>query len=264
MLLILFLFFIGLFFGSFFLVLADRLPRGESVLFGRSHCDHCRHVLSWKDLFPVISYLLLKGKCRYCKKKLSVYYPTVELFTGGLFALTYIMVTQQGFMIHDLGFTNIWFLLFYLFITGVLTVIFFADLKYGIIPFAALFPAIIITVLYFILNTEYEILVHLYAALGAAGFFLVLFLATRGRGMGFGDVVFAFFMGLLLGYPSVIVALYLAFLTGTAVSLILIIGRRKKFFGSSIPFGPFLIFGTYVSMFWGESIVSTALYILMR
>src|SRR3989344_5965745 len=92
------------------------------------------------------------------------------------------------------------------------------------------------------------------SAVGASLFFLALFLITKGRGMGFGDVKFAFLMGLVLGFPGIIVALYIAFLTGALVGCILIIWRRKKMFGTSIPFGPFLVLGTFVSIFWGESI----------
>lgn len=243
---LLLIFVLGLAIGSFLLVLADRIPKNEPVFLGRSHCDHCQKTLSYKDLVPFFSFIAFNGKCRYCKKSLSLYYPAVELLTGVLFVLTYLMVAHG-----ELG--------FFLFIVSVLVVIFFADLKYGLIPFVIIFPAIIITFLYIILNTQYVIQNHFLSALGAAGFFLLIFLITRGRGMGFGDVVLAFFMGLLLGFPEIIVALYAAFLTGTAASLILILRGKKKFFGSTIPFGPFLILGTYVSLFWGKTIISFVL-----
>src|SRR3989344_4261908 len=175
-----------------------------------------------------------------------------------LFVLTYLMIAQTSSMYYVASIKYVE-LIYYLFIVSVLIVIFFADLKYGLIPFVVIFPAIILSFLYFILNTQYLIPNHLYAALGASVFFLLIFLITRGRGMGFGDVVLAFFMGLLLGFPNIIVSLYVAFLTGTIISLILILGGKKKFFGSTIPFGPFLILGTYISLFWGDMIVAFAL-----
>lgn len=252
------LFVFGLATGSFLLVLADRIPKKEPVFLGRSHCDHCQKTLSYKDLVPFFSFIALNGKCRYCKKPLSLYYPAVELLTGVLFVLTYLMVAQTSSMYYVASIKYVE-LIYYLFIVSVLIVIFFADLKYGLIPFVVIFPAIIITFLYIILNTQYVIPNHLLSAIGASAFFLIIFLITRGRGMGFGDVVLAFFMGLLLGFPEIIVALYVAFLTGTIVSFILILGGKKKFFGSTIPFGPFLILGTYVSLFWGNAIINFAL-----
>lgn len=255
----LFLIFVfGLASGSFLLVLADRIPRNEPVFLSRSRCDNCKKALVYNDLVPFFSFIALNGKCRYCKKPLSVYYPAVELLTGILFVLTYISVIQSSSMYYVVSSKYIE-LAFFLFIVSCLIVIFFADLKYGLIPFVVIFPATIVTFLYLILNTQYLIPNHLYAALGASVFFLLIFLITRGRGMGFGDVVLAFFMGLLLGFPGIIVALYVAFLTGTAASLILILGGKKKFFGSTIPFGPFLILGTYVSLFWGKTIISFVL-----
>ncbi len=245
------LFVFGLCVGSFLLVLADRIPRGEPIFLGRSQCDSCRKTLSYRDLVPFFSFIALNGKCRYCKKPLSLYYPMVELLTGILFVITYLMVAKESIKYGEFA--------FFLFIVSVLIVIFFTDLKYGLIPFVVIFPAIILSFLYVILNTQYAIPNRLLSALGAAGFFLAIFLITRGRGMGFGDVVLAFFMGVLLGFPGIVVALYVAFLTGTIVSLILILGGKKKFFGSTIPFGPFLILGTFISLFWGEMIVAFVL-----
>lgn len=250
-----FLFLLGLAVGSFLLVVVDRLPRGESFFKGRSHCDHCKHTLSWKDLVPFFSFVFLNGRCRYCHKSLSIYYPLVELLTGILFVITYIAISHQStyYLLHTTYYIAT--LLYFLFITCVLIVIFFTDLKSGIIPFPIVFPAIALVLLYILLTTDYMLPNHIFSALSAFLFFLILFLITRGRGMGFGDVVLAFFMGLLLGFPSIIVAFYIAFLTGTFISLILIIGKKKRFFGSTIPFGPFLIFGTYIAMFWGDKLI---------
>ena len=148
---------------------------------------------------------------------------------------------------------------YYLFIISCLIAIFFADLKYGIIPDKIIFPAIIVSFLYLILNTNYLILPYLLSAFGACFFFLFLFLITKRRGMGFGDVKFAFLMGLILGFPKIVVGLYVAFLTGAIVGCILIAWRKKKLFGTSIPFGPFLAIGVIVAIFYGEILIQNFL-----
>lgn len=241
----------GLCVGSFLNVLIDRLPREESVIKGRSHCEKCKKELAWLDLIPLVSFLSLQGKCRYCRTRLSFYYPIIELTTGVLFVTTLYLL--GGIRIYDLRFMIS--LGYYLFITSSLIVVFFTDLKYGIIPDKVIVPAILISFLYLILNTNYLILPHLLSALGACLFFLILFLITKGKGMGFGDVKFAFLMGLVLGFPKIIVSLYIAFLTGAIIGCILIIWRKRKLKGASIPFGPFLVLGTFIAIFWGELVL---------
>src|SRR5438309_1977970 len=136
-------FIVGLFLGSFLLVVIDRFGTKESIITGRSRCDMCKRKLAWYDLFPLLS-----------------------------------------------------------------------------------------------------------------------FISTAGKGMGFGDVVFAGFMGLLLGYPKVVVALYIAFLSGAIISLFLIGLKKKKLHGSTIPFGPFLVFGTYVCLLYGSQLLTFFLRVL--
>jgi leader peptidase (prepilin peptidase) / N-methyltransferase len=245
------IFILGLCVGSFLNVLVDRLPKEESIVKGRSHCEKCKKELAWFDLIPLVSFLSLQGKCRYCRTPLSLYYPVVEFATGVLFVTT--LSLSGGFRIYDLRFMIS--LGYYLFITSSLIVVFFTDLKYGIIPDKVIVPAILISFLYLILNTNYLILPHLLSALGACLFFLILFLITKGKGMGFGDVKFAFLMGLVLGFPNIIVSLYIAFLTGAIVGCILIIWRKRKLKGASIPFGPFLVLGTFIAISWGELIL---------
>ncbi|CAN5180251.1 A24 family peptidase [soil metagenome] len=256
---ILFTFILGLCIGSFLLVITDRFESNESFLHGRSHCDQCKHVLGPLDLIPVISFLSTKGRCRYCKVKLSLYYPFFELLTGCLFALT-IFVSSSTY--YGVSIDQLLHFIFSLYIVSSLILLFFIDLRYGIIPFKIIFPAILITFLSTVFSLPSALSTTLYAALGACLFFFLLFLFTKGRGMGFGDVVYAFFMGLLLGYPGVIVGLYIAFLSGAIISLILIWEKKKKLKGSTIPFGPFLVLGTYIAWLWGDMIVSWVLNFL--
>jgi len=248
------LFIFGFFIGSFLNVLADRLPRGETVIKGRSHCDKCKKTLQWYDLIPLASFVLLKGRCRYCHTRLSFVYPMVEITTGVLFVITTIFVFNN-FQFSIINFQFLISLIYYLFIVSSLIVIFFADLKYEIIPDKIILPAIIVSALYLILNTQYAILPYLLSALGAGLFFLLLFLITKGKGMGLGDVKFACLMGLILGFPNIVISLYIAFLTGAIIGVALIIWKRRKMPGATIPFGPFLVLGTVTALFWGGIIL---------
>lgn len=256
LLLYFFIFLFGTFIGSFLGVIIYRLPRGESIVRGRSHCDHCKKTLTALDLIPLFSFFFLRGKCRHCGARLSWFYPLVEIVTGTLFVLTVLLV-QDNFQFSLANFQVQIDLLFHLFIISCLIIIFFIDLKHSIIPFSIIFPAIIISLLY-ILFVESNVLGnHFFAGLGAFLFFLLLFLITRGRGMGFGDVVYVFFMGLLLGFPQIVVGLYIAFVSGAVVSLILVGLKLKKLKGGIIPFGPFLVLGTLITLFWGQAIISS-------
>lgn len=243
------IFILGVSVGSFLNVLIDRLPREESFLIGRSYCESCKTRLRWYDLIPIFSFVILKAKCRYCRYRISYYYPVVELTTGFLFVAVLFLI--GGFSINFITIIN---LIYYLFIMSGLIVIFFTDLKYGIIPDKIVFPSIIVSIVYVFIIHNSLFLIHFLSALGSFLFFLLIFLATRGRGMGFGDVKLAFLIGLILGFPKIVVALYVAFLTGALVSIILILGKKKKFKGSTIPFGPFLAIGTLAALFWGNII----------
>lgn len=253
------LFISGLFVGSFLNVLIDRLPRKETFIKGRSYCESCKKELAWYDLIPVLSFVVLSGKCRYCGKKLSSYYPLIELTTGLMFALVYL------FLISNFQFSMFSFS-YYLFIASVLIVIFFIDLKYGIIPDKIVFPAIIVGFAYSFIVYRPSFLIYLVSAIGALLFFIIISLVfyalTRKIGFGGGDVKLAFLMGLLLGFPGIVVGLYIAFLTGAVISIILILWRKKRFFKDSIPFGPFLILGTLAALFWGNYLYGFALNIL--
>lgn len=244
------LFFIfGLSIGSFLNVLIYRLPKNES-LFGRSYCDHCKKKLSWYDLIPLLSFVLLKGKCRYCKETIDPIIPVVELTT----ALLFVSVFLKFPILSD---PKLWFNLFFV---STLIVTFFTDLKYEIIPNKIIYPAILSS-LFFIALTNNTVN-HILSGIGAFLFFLILSLVTRGKGMGGGDTKLALFLGLVLGFPTIVFSLYLAFLTGGFISLILILWKKKKFKGNTIPFGPFLAFWGIVSIFLGNHLVSLLLSFL--
>lgn len=256
-----FLFITGLSIGSFLNVLIDRWSAEESIG-GRSHCDHCHAQLKALDLIPVVSYFLVGGRCRHCRRAISVWYPVVELITGFVFILPFVTKLPTHTFVSSLY--GIDLLLYsygrdaYLyFISWILTsaayiVILIADIKYHIIPDQATILSIVaalpvVYVSWFLLKEP--LASPFFGAIALTCTILFLHLITRGRGMGFGDVKFAFPMGLLLGVKDGLLALYIAFLLGGMVSLALLL-MRKKGMKSTIAFGPFLIMGTSIVLFF--------------
>lgn len=237
---------VGLLVGSFANVLIDRLPRGESVLWGRSRCDHCKKTLRWYELIPVVSYMIQLGRCRRCHKRLSVQYPIVEIAAGIGFASLFVGRGMNGVVVVPL------LVLFLSFL-----VILVADFKYQIIPDSMLVLAGVgITLNLLVHHAPVHTWLSLVAT-GAVSFgaFYILWAATRGRGLGFGDVKLALIMGTLLGFPGVMIAFYVAFLTGAGWGVILMM-TGKKTWKSKIAFGPFLVLGTVVSWVFGPDIIA--------
>ena len=235
-------FVLGLVVGSFLNVLIDRIPRGENVVWLPSHCDFCKKSLRWYELFPVLSFLIQGGRCRHCKKRLSIQYPFIELLTAGGFVALLPYAAETPF--YYVG---------TLIIFSVAVVIFFIDLKHQIIPDGALMILAGVLLLLAIPLSPLMRWYHLLTgAISGLGFFL-LWAGTRGRGLGLGDVKLVLLMGVLLGYPRMVIALYVAFLTGAATGVILIITNRAKM-GSRIAFGPFLILGGICAIVFGERI----------
>jgi prepilin signal peptidase PulO-like enzyme (type II secretory pathway) len=244
-----FVFIFGLIVGSFLNCVIYRLETGKSFLKGRSYCPHCKHALAWKDLIPIFSFLILKGKCRYCRKPISLQYPLVEFFTGILFVL---------FLIYG-GRTSI-DLIFYWILTSFLIIIFVFDLKHYLIPDKVIYPAIALTLLYQFFRVWnfghwdlfgiWNLVIGIFPSL----FFLAIILISHETWMGFGDFKLSTLMGLILGWPKIMVALFFAFFSGALVSLVLIF-LRKKTLKSQIPFAPFLVIGTFFSIFFGEKLI---------
>ena len=249
------IFVFGLIVGSFLNCLIYRLEKGKSFLKGRSFCPFCKHSLSWRDLVPVFSFIFLKGKCRYCHQPISFQYPLVEISTALIFLLIFNFFTPLDMQLSNgaiFNFLNI----FYLWIAAsFLIVIFVYDLKHYIIPDKIIYPAIGVALIYNFLKFDFlGSPDFLLSALGAAAFFAAIVLISRGRWMGAGDIKLAFLMGLILGWPNILVALFLAFFLGAIVGVGLIFSGQKTL-KSEIPFGPFLIFGTFSALFWGKEII---------
>ena len=255
-----FIFVLGTCVGSFLNCVIYRLYENRSFFTGRSYCPKCKHILDWQDLVPVFSFLFLKGKCRYCKEKIALQYPLVEFFTGLLFIfVTRYSLLVTGYSSHNLLATGYWLL-----VTCFLIIIFVYDLKHYIIPDRVIYPAIALTFFWRLLEvtiydlqfTIYETLLNPFvSAVSVSVFFLAIVLLSRGKWMGLGDVKMAFFMGNLLGRPAILVALFSAFFIGAIIGIGLII-LGKKTLKSEVPFGPFLVIGTFLAMFWGNQIIS--------
>jgi len=252
-----FVFIFGLCIGSFLNAVIYRLNQ-KKTLKGRSICPVCKHQLEWRDLVPVFSFLVLGRKCRYCKEKISWQYPLVEIVTAVIFLIIF-NINLQSFILSTSSFGGFLYLAFLFYIASVFVIILFYDLNYYIIPDKILFPAIIITALYRLsglINWDLlSILSYVFAVIIGAGFFLTIFLFSKGRWMGFGDVKLAVLMGLLLGFPNILAALFMAFLSGAVVGSVLLI-LKKKGLKSEIPFGPFLVLGTFIALFWGDTIIN--------
>ena len=210
-------FLLGLCVGSFLNVLADRLPKGQDVLWGRSRCDHCHRTLRWFELIPIVSFVSQGGRCRRCHKRLSFQYPIVELVVG------------LGFMYLPVQ--------YWIIFSGLLVIV-ISDLKYQIIPDSMVFIAAI---------GSFFASAHVLTGLASMALFWAIWRLTRGRGMGFGDVKLAGVLGLFLGFPLILFALYAAFLTGAVAGVILMMTGRKTL-KSKIAFGPFLVFGTALAL----------------
>ena len=251
---------LGLFIGSFLNCVVYRVYNKKTFLKGHSFCPKCNHNLSVLDLIPIFSYLSLKGKCRYCKEPISKQYLFVELITGVVFFLVAYLLNAsfltQGFL--NLEFLN---LIFYFFVASYFIMIFIFDLKWFIIPDGLTFSGIAVTLFYLILSTFLNVLsveelfVRVLTAFIVFLFFFALYFFSEGKAMGFGDVKLVVFLGLLLGFPNILPALFIAFFLGAVIGLIMMM-FKKKGMKSEIPFGPFLVFGTFVSLFFGEYFIS--------
>lgn len=248
-------FIVGSAIGSFLNVVIDRSVKRENILaINRSYCDHCRVTLKSLDLVPILSFLFLGAKCRYCRRPISWQYPIVELACGALFALTFWVLVSSGAFSFGL-------LAYYFFLIAIMIVVSVIDFKFSLIPTTLVFIGCLVSLFfnYFFLPSNLFV-EHVLGAFAASVFFLVIVLATFGKGMGQGDISLAFLIGMALDLKATILAIFLAFLTGGLVSLLLIVLGRKRF-GQTVPFAPFLVLGFLVSLFWAAPIINW--YLLM-
>jgi len=256
-----FVFLFGLVIGSFLNCLIWRLHTGES-LWGRSYCPKCKAKIAWYDNIPILSFILLRGRCRHCREKILLQYPLVELATAVLFVLAFIIQfsdIQSSTSITALDkypISNIQYLLLIRnwFIIAVMIVIFVYDLRWYLILDVVTLPACLV-VLGLNLALGYSWQNLLFSGIIGAGFFLIQFLLSRGRWLGGGDIRLGLLMGLALGWPEVILAILLAYISGSLVGLGLVAAGKKKW-GAKLPLAVFLAPATIAVMLWGEQILN--------
>lgn len=241
------IFILGLIVGSFSNVCIYRIPRNESIIYPASHCPKCRSNISPKDNIPLLSYILLKGRCRNCKSKISIQYPIVELLTGLIYLiiyLTYVLSVQT---------------LIYIILSSALVIIAFIDLNEQIIPDVISLPGIVIG---FIISFFVPYISFINSALGVlvgGGIILIIGLAGsvifKKEAMGGGDVKLAAMIGAFLGWRYIIISLFLGFFLGALVGIFLILLKIKNR-EDVVPFGPFIVLGSFITLLWGEQIIS--------
>ncbi len=243
---------LGLIIGSFLNCLIWRLYKDESLM-GRSYCPKCRHQIAWYDNFPVLSFILLKARCRHCHQSISWQYPVVEIVTALLFLLSFHVELNQAqfsfLILRD-----------WLLISG-LIVIFVYDLRWQLVPMMLVWPMIVVM---FIVNLLLGIIwwqIIVLAVVGAS-FFLIQYLVTKKKGVGEGDI----WLGLLLGisFPSFaqfLLLIILAYGLGSLISFGLLMLKQKGW-KSKVALGPFLAGAAIITLFWGERIINWYLQLM--
>jgi prepilin signal peptidase PulO-like enzyme (type II secretory pathway) len=257
----------GLVIGSFLNALIWRLHSGESML-DRSRCPKCHEVIVWYDNIPVLSYLLLRGKCRKCGVKISVQYPLVELVTAVLFMLALnhesrVMIQDAEFMILDSKFLAL--LIKDWFIIAVMVVVFIYDLRWYTILDKVTYSASLFLLPFWFLEAYFNGYGFSYQnnywkgmaisiAIGI-GFFGIQYVISRGRWIGGGDVKLGLVMALALGVHNLLGAIFMAYILGSIIGITLVAFGKKEL-GSKLPFGTFLSVSTVVMLLWGEQVLT--------
>jgi leader peptidase (prepilin peptidase)/N-methyltransferase len=248
------IFILGLVFGSFLNSLIYRWYNNIS-LWGRSFCPNCQCEIKVVDLIPLVSFIVLRCKCRNCAQKISWQYFFIELITGSLFALTY----WQHQVIDLLLIRNLFFIL-------VLIFIFVFDLKYYLILDRVIWPTLLLALILNLLSLKSQALGSELWAMGlglliGAGFFGLQYLVSRGKWIGLGDVKFGALIGVMFGARMTLSVIVLAYIIGGIIALILLISKQKKF-GEILPMGTFLALSGIIVLFFGQQIIGYYLNLL--
>lgn len=262
---------VGLCFGSFVNALVWRIHeqtseegkkkpskkylKDLSISKGRSMCPHCKHELSAKDLIPVLSWLSLRGKCRYCSEPISAQYPLVELLMAGLFVASYIW-WPAAFTSAQVVLFGLWLVL----LIGLVALLVY-DFHWKLLPDRIMLPLSVVAATYaaiaIITSTKplHALILTFFAVLIGGGIFYALFQLSAGKWIGGGDVKLGWLLGLVLGTPSrAVLMIFLAALMGSILSVPLLATNRLKR-SSTIPFGPFLIIAAIIVQLFGHSIL---------
>ncbi|MEY4722717.1 MAG: hypothetical protein RLZZ324_230 [Candidatus Parcubacteria bacterium] len=259
-----FIFVFGAIVGSFLNAVLWRLHSGESIAHGRSHCPACMHVLGVADLIPVASWLLLGGKCRYCRKEIGVGYLVIELVTGALFVLAAQVAFGAGEPggIALIGSASdgalsgraIAALLLHWYFLAIMVVVFTFDLRHMLILRSVTMPATLVALAANLALGRSPMDLAIGVAVGA-GIFWVQYALSKGRWIGGGDIHLGALMGAMLGWKLALAAVFMAYMVGAAYGIAVLLMRKKEW-KSEIPFGTFLSVSTGLMLLYGERIVT--------
>lgn len=248
----------GLTVGSFLNVVIGRGRRGET-LGGRSRCESCKTLLRFRDLIPVASFFFLKGRCRYCNTALSWQYPLIEAGTALVFvgAAWILLTNNYNLSTNDIpGFLRI-SVIFSSIAAGI--VIMARDLRDQIIPNGAVITVVLSGIIYRLSaageSAATILIYHTTSSLFLAIFFALLWFFSKGKFIGLGDAKLAFATSLLIGYPNNIAAFLFSFWLGGITGTALLLSRKKKL-QDQIPFGPFILVGTLLAIFFSKNFFS--------
>ena len=242
----------GLILGSFINVVALRDKNRKSILNGRSKCPNCKHQLVWYDLIPILSFVFLKGKCRYCHKSISLRYPLVEILASALtyFAYWYGYV-QYGSLLYAITTLIAILLLFIVALTDIQDM----EVDPVYISVAGIVAAIGGVASGWM--SWQSILLGVLAGAGSIALVSLIWkLLFKKDGMGAGDIWIAGAMGAILGYPQIWVGMMAAVLLGALIGIYLMIRSVEKNLQTAMPFGPFLFIGTIYALIWAEQIIA--------
>jgi prepilin signal peptidase PulO-like enzyme (type II secretory pathway) len=243
-----FIFLIGLAIGSFFNVVIFRFNTNESFVKGRSRCLNCGSNIKWFDMIPVISYFLLKRRCRKCQVKISPLYPLVEFLTALILLLWY-------FNIRSLSLPDI----INVFIILIFVLIFFLDFHYFIIPDKILALLVVLLIILKTIATNVNFYQLLISTIGLTSFFVIIFLVSKGKWIGLGDIKLIFIIGFLLGYPASFLCVLGAVWVAAVFSIILLIFKRANL-KTEIPFGAFLSIFTIIFLIYNNELQKISEY----
>lgn len=242
-------FLFGLVIGSFLAAFTYRRPRNIAISKGRSFCPNCKHSLAWYDNIPLFSYLYLRAKCRYCKKPISPRYFLIELSTGILFLISYLIfpsiVDKLPYLFHISYLPS---LISVFLLIGLLVFIFVVDFENQLILDESVWFGFLLILSLFFISGYQNIWLNLLGGFLASLALLFIYFATRGGGMGLGDVKFALLGGTILGIPLAINWLLVSFIIGGIVGVILLLFKFAKL-KDKIAFGPFLVIGFLIVLF---------------
>ncbi len=245
--------------GSFLSVIIHRVEKQQKgIIIGRSRCPHCRKTLAPADLVPILNYLYLRGKCRYCKKPISPMYFFLEITSALVFVLLYVkfpFVMEFGAETYSINTATLLQYVFYALNSVFLIGIFFHDLQYTRIPDIFVFPFIALSLIGSLVMHNIDFPNLMIAVALALLFFGGQRLLSKGAWLGEGDVYVAVGMAFLFGWKLLIVATVLTYLLGAIISILLLI-LKKVDRKSKIPFAPFMVFGSFATLLYGEEILT--------